>query len=121
MSHKRQQLGKAGEDLAARYLQKNGYAIIHRNYRCRSGEIDIIASHQATLVFIEVKTRSTNRFGTPAEAVTRRKQQQISRVAEEYLAQNGLFTSPARFDVLSIVNDGSQSHITHITDAFELC
>lgn len=121
MPASRQQLGKAGEDLAADYLTGKGYAILHRNYRCRSGEIDIIARHDATLVFIEVKTRRTNRFGSPAEAVTRRKQQQVSRVAEEYLMREKLFGTSARFDVLSILTDGKNPHITHIPDAFELC
>lgn len=122
MSDKRSLLGKAGEDLAADYLRRNGFTILERNYRSRSGEIDIIARQGNTLVFIEVKTRKSAAFGAPAAAVTSRKQAQISRVAQEYLAQQKLFDKPARFDVVAVLApDGNQPQIELITDAFELC
>ncbi|WP_326491622.1 YraN family protein [Desulfolithobacter dissulfuricans] len=112
--------GRQGESLAAAYLEKNGYTIICRNYRRRFGEIDIIARHRGFTVFIEVKTRRSGRFGGPLVAVDRRKQQQIYRVAEEYLASHGLQETPARFDVVSVAlaRDGRVT-IDVIENAFE--
>lgn len=121
MSEKRLALGKKGEDLAAWYLQGQGYTIILRNYRQRSGEIDIIAREGKTLVFVEVKTRQTGTSYFPAEAVTKRKQTQIGRVAQEYLLHHNLFDVPARFDVVSVSmpSDG-KAEIEHIANAFDL-
>lgn len=120
MSDKRGDLGSRGEQLAADFLISLGYGILHRNYRRKFGEIDIIAKDGKTLVFAEVKTRSSSLFGAPAAAVTRKKQQQISRVAEDYLARNDLFHLAARFDVLSVIVDGKEVHIDHIPNAFDL-
>lgn len=121
MSNKRALLGDAGEHLAAEHLHRQGYTILHRNYRSRSGEIDIIARQGDTLVFAEVKTRRTADFGPPAAAVTRRKQAQISRVAQEYLAKENLFDTAARFDVISILAPaGKKAEIEIITNAFDL-
>ena len=121
MLNKPQRLGQKGEELATLFLQQKNYRIIVRNYRCKIGEIDIIASDKKTLVFIEVKTRSSHFFGSPAMAVTTKKQRQISRAAENYLAQNHLFDAPARFDVIGITlpADGT-TEIDHIENAFEL-
>ena len=112
--------GRQGESLATAYLEKKGYTIICRNYRRRFGEIDIIARHRGFTVFIEVKTRRSGRFGGPLVAVDRRKQQQIYRVAEEYLASHGLQETPARFDVVSVTlsRDGRVT-IDVIENAFE--
>ena len=120
MSNKRGELGSRGEQLAVEYLIDRGYTILHRNYRRKFGEIDIIARHQKTLVFAEVKTRSSTLFDTPAAAVTLKKQQQISRVAEDYLARNNLHDRAARFDVLSVILRGEEAVIDHITNAFDL-
>lgn len=121
MSDKRISLGKAGEELAAEYLRQNGYTILARNYRSHSGEIDIIARQGQTLVFAEVKTRKSAAFGSPAAAVTVKKQAQISRVAQDYLARENLFDRPARFDVIAVLApDGKRPHIEIITNAFEL-
>ncbi|MDP3481253.1 MAG: YraN family protein [Desulfoprunum sp.] len=121
MSEKRAVLGKKGEDLAARYLQEKGYTILLRNYRRKLGEIDIIAKEGQTLVFVEVKTRQTGASYFPAEAVTPRKQGQISRTAQEYLIHHNLLNKPARFDVISV---SMSSHgiptIHHIPNAFDL-
>ena len=103
MLNNRQRLGKSGEETIVKYLKKNGYLIIIKNYRCKLGEIDIIAKDGSDLVFIEVKTRSGLSYGSPAEAVNRRKQRQISRAAQYYLAEQQLFDSPARFDVISLL------------------
>lgn len=121
MSEKRLALGKKGEDLAAWYLQERGYSIVLRNYRERSGEIDIIARDGKTLVFVEVKTRQTGASYFPAEAVTRRKQAQIGRVAQEYLLRRNLYNEPARFDVVSVsMSPDGKAAIEHIANAFDL-
>ena len=78
-------MGQLGEELAALMLEEKGYEILQRNYRCRFGEIDIVAMRNHTLVFAEVKTRSSSGFGEPAEAVTRSKQQKIRQTALHFL------------------------------------
>ena len=122
MLNSRQRLGKNGEEAVAQYLKKNGYQILTKNYRCKLGEIDLIARDGSDLVFIEVKTRSGLGYGSPAAAVTIRKQRQISRVAQCYLTEHKLFDSPARFDVISVLCDATKDHqIDHINNAFDLC
>lgn len=121
MSLKRLKLGKTGEDLASGFLIKNGYRIIARNYRTKNGEIDIIASSNDILVFIEVKTRKSSFLESPFSAVTSRKQKQISKVAQEYLYANDLFDQDARFDVISITVDTTNNPcIEHLENAFDL-
>ncbi len=95
----RKATGRAGEDLAAQYLKQQGYTILERNYRLRIGEVDIIARDGEYLVFIEVKTRRSTRFGSPFEAVDARKQQQIVKIASAYLQGKEL---PVRFDVVAV-------------------
>lgn len=85
----RQQLGRCGEDFAVRLLELDGYEILDRNFRCREGEIDIVAARCGALVFTEVKTRRTAAFGRPSESVDRRKQQRIRRAAACWLRQRG--------------------------------
>jgi putative endonuclease len=99
---RRQQLGKSGEDLAVAELERLGYAIVARRYRTACGEIDIVASDGATLVFVEVKARATAEFGTAAEAVTRRKQLRLVRMARDYLTRAAIRDRPCRFDVVAI-------------------
>jgi putative endonuclease len=103
LSEKRGILGRTGEDLAAAFLQKAGYTILIRNYRQKCGEIDIIAEVKGTLVFVEVKTRNNMSYGPPFAAITAKKQRQIGRVAQDYLARHKLFDLPARFDVVSVM------------------
>jgi putative endonuclease len=114
----RSALGKAGEAAAKTFLEKQGYKIIARNYRCAYGEIDLVCRDRDTLVFIEVKTRSSTRFGTPAEAVTRTKQRRLYRLAAAYLAENRLEDMPVRFDVLSLTATGTGMEIEHYIGAF---
>lgn len=122
MSNKRSLLGQKGEDIAVDYLNRIGYSIIHRNFRLKTGEIDIIALDGKTTVFIEVKTRSSNTFGSPSSAVTPRKQIQISRVALEYLSRENLMDSAARFDVISVmIESNNEPSIELIQNAFDLC
>lgn len=122
MLNSRQRLGQSGEETVVRYLEKNGYTVLSKNYRCKIGEIDIIARDGADLVFIEVKTRSGLGYGSPAAAVTIRKQRQITRAAQWYLAEQQLFDTPARFDVISVLcGEASLQQIDHINNAFDLC
>jgi putative endonuclease len=122
MLNSRQRLGKNGEEIVARYLKNKGYTILIENYRCKLGEIDIIARDGPVLVFIEVKTRSGLGYGSPAASVNPRKQKQISRAAQWYLAERQLFDSPARFDVVSVLcRDTHCRRIDHISNAFDLC
>jgi putative endonuclease len=101
-SRARIELGKTGEDLACDELLRRGYAILARRFRTRCGELDIVAVDGDTLVFVEVKTRHHERFGTPAEAVTRRKQCKVSAMAGEYLAREHVGDCRCRFDVVSV-------------------
>ncbi len=114
--------GRAGEDVAAAFLLARGYRIIVRNYRRRFGEIDIIAEDGAVLVFVEVKSRKTSSFGSPFEAVDRRKQRQISRVALDYITRHKEENRPARFDVVAVeLKEGIPPRVDMIKDAFEFC
>ena len=97
------QLGKIGEDLATNYLKKNKYKIIEKNFRIQNGEIDIIAIDKKTLVFIEVKTRSSTIFGTPFEAITPRKINFITRTAEYYKSTHNDLPELLRIDAIAII------------------
>lgn len=121
MSKSRLSLGKKGEKIAGRYLKKMGYRILAQNYRTRLGEIDLVAEEAGTIVFIEVKTRSSTEYGQPLEAITGKKRQQVSKVALEYLNKNNQYNRAARFDVVSVLlTSGSSPQIEIIRDAFDL-
>ncbi len=110
-------LGQAGEDAAARYLIKNGFGIIARNYRSPWGEIDIVAKDKNILCFIEVKSREQKNCGHPLEAVDRIKREKIIKAAKAYLATNNISPEQVcRFDVVSIEEDQT---IILLTDAFQ--
>jgi putative endonuclease len=112
-------LGQRGEDLAASYLQKNGYKIIQRNYKTMIGEIDIIARDRDDLVFIEVKTRESLEYGQPFESVNKNKRRKIANVAMLYLKK--LKNIPAcRFDVVSVYYEEGRPEFKLIQDAFEM-
>jgi len=114
-------VGSRGEELAAAFLERNGLVIIERNFRCKGGEVDIVARDGNTLVFIEVKSRKTLSYGVPQLAVTPFKQRQISKAALTWLARNQKHDSPARFDVVAILlNSAYQHQIEHIKNAFDL-
>jgi putative endonuclease len=118
----RRGLGQRWERLAERHLARAGYRIRERNYRGRSGEIDLIAEHVGVLCFVEVKGRSGAGFGAPEEAVTLEKQRRIARAALEYLSRRRLADSmPCRFDVVSIVDcGGGEPRVEIFRDAFPL-
>jgi putative endonuclease len=111
--------GHDAERLAARHLKRLGYRIICLNYRCPLGEIDIIARHGETLVFVEVKSRRSQAFGSPKFAVTPVKQHKLSQVAWYYLQKNNLTETTARFDVITIVGTSASPHFEVIENAFE--
>ena len=102
-----QDLGKFGENLAEGELQRRGYAILARRYRTRFGEIDIVAQENDVVVFVEVKARRTNRFGTAAESVSVWKQRRIAAMALDYLGRANRQNAPCRFDVVAIDGAGS--------------
>lgn len=100
-------LGLQGEQVAARFLTEAGLTVLGRNWRCRDGEIDIVALDGRTLVICEVKTRSGVRFGTPLEAVTRPKAQRLRRLAVAWVRAHGLVFDQIRIDVVGVLRAAS--------------
>jgi len=111
----RKRLGSRGEDEAERFLAAAGYRVIGRNYRCRFGEIDIVAVDGETVVFVEVKLR--HHPFDPFDAVDERKQGQISRTAFDFLRRRAMLGRPVRFDVVAV--EGRTFACDHVVDAFE--
>ena len=118
MPHARQQLGSEGESIACAELERLGYRIIERNYRIRNGEIDIVADDAGTVVFVEVKTKSSGDYGDPVEEVTPQKQQQIISMGEYYATYCCPPNTPCRFDVVTVDLSGQPPKITFYQDAF---
>ena len=117
----RRQIGADKEAFVCKWLEQNGYQIVDRNFRCRTGEIDIVAREGGYLVFIEVKYRSHGTSGLPEEAVDVRKQRVISRVALYYLRRFGYGeTTPVRFDVVAVFKEDDLS-VALYQNAFEFC
>ncbi len=113
-------LGELGEDAACRELERRGYAILARRFRTRHGELDIIAREGDVLVFVEVKTRSSDVFGGPLDAVTARKQRKLGRMALEYIARSRLSGVACRFDVVGVLRRGGETEIEVVANAFGL-
>lgn len=116
-----QSLGKKGEDAAARFLRRLGYTIVARGTRDNIGEIDLVAVVDRTLVFIEVKTRTSHDAGHPADAVDEAKQQRLTRLAVAYMKRHDLLECRARFDVVAVTwpASGGKPTIEHYPSAFE--
>jgi len=112
--------GRAGEELACAHLRGLGFGILERNYRCRVGEIDVVARDGDTLVFVEVKDRSDPSHGSAVEAVTLAKRRRVVRAARLWAAAHGASESRLRFDVVAIDRDGAaaEPRIRHERDAF---
>lgn len=113
--------GTQGEQEAASYLCKHGYTILYRNFRVgRMGELDIVGKEGDTLCFIEVKTRSNKKFGTPAQAVSASKQSTIMRLAQVYMQRYSIKDIPVRFDIVELMmnRDGMVQNIELIQNAF---
>ncbi len=119
MSRARQFTGTLGEQAACAALEAAGYRIVHRNYRVRGGELDIVAELPGTLVFCEVKTRTSATFGLPEEAVTITKRRRLRKLAVEYMQREGKHAPNLRFDVIAvIVTDGRVAECRHLVAAF---
>jgi putative endonuclease len=116
--HPKDVLGRQGEQLAAEYLENEGFRILDRNYRCAGGEIDIVAADQRILVACEVKTRSDLRFGTPVEAVTREKLRRLRRLAVHWALTHGVFFDGLRVDIVGVLRSPSGDFtIEHVRGA----
>lgn len=114
----RKAFGSSGEDLAALLYRRDGYEVVARNFTCPAGEIDIIVRRGDIIVFCEVKTRRTDFFGDPSEAVTPAKQARLRRLALIWLSQHRGRGFKMRFDVVSIVDDGRGSRVRRLENAF---
>ncbi len=113
-------IGQEAEATAVSFLKKKGFKILYKNYRTPVGEIDIIAKEKDTIVFIEVKARTSTYYGLPKEAVTAKKQQQIIKTALWYLKEKQLHNkSKIRFDVIAILLTNNKTKIEHIKEAFQ--
>ena len=116
---KRKEAGAIGEKLAADFLKRRGYRILRRNYRCRGGEIDIIAQHKECLVFVEVRTKRSSGFGTPEESVSFIKREKLVSLADTYLQSCNNLPPNWRIDVIAVelTSDNRVSRLEHIENA----
>ena len=111
-------VGREGEDLAANFLQQKGYEIVDRNWRYGPKEIDIVARDGDTMVFVEVKTRSTLAFELPQEAVTKKKMKNLVEAADAYMIQNNIDLE-GRFDIVAVLNGNPPKVIEHLEGAWQ--
>jgi putative endonuclease len=120
VTDRRKALGRKGEEAARAYLMRRGIRILVENFACAAGEIDLIGQERDVLVFFEVKTRTTDTFGPPHLAVHRRKQHQIVRAAQWYLAEHRIPDVPCRFDVLGItfIEEDEPPNVHWVKNAF---
>jgi len=117
---KKKDIGFIGEDLAINFLEKNGYEILERNYKCRYGEIDLIARIEDRLVFVEVKLKKGESYCKAIEAVDYSKQKKIIKSALNYIQENNIENLGIQFDIIGIeLEDGKPPSIIHIKNAFE--
>jgi putative endonuclease len=113
------ELGRAGEQLAADYLEEQGLVVLTRNWRCPTGELDIVCTDGRTVVFCEVKTRSGVDYGAPLDAVNQHKVRRLRDLAKAWLHEQHLEGCPSRFDVLSVLwPPGNPPRIEHLAEAF---
>lgn len=117
--YKRHTIGREGEKIASEYLLENNYNIIDRNFRCKQGEIDIIAKDREELVFIEVKTRTNKKYGNPIDAVTNLKKKHIIKAIEYYLYLNKLDNIFLRIDVIEVYKKDNKYCINHIKNVID--
>ena len=114
------EIGKMGEQEAVRFLKKKNYKIVDLNFSCKTGEIDIIAYHQDTIVFVEVKTRKNNAFGTPGQAVNKSKQARLIKTALYYLQSKNKYNENIRFDIVEVWFDRGVKDVNLIPNAFSI-
>jgi putative endonuclease len=110
--------GKIGEDAAIEFLKKQGFEILEQNYYYNHGEIDIIAKENGVLVFVEVKSRHSTRFGEPQESVTPKKQELLRRTAEGYVVERNIGEMECRFDVVAVLFTDGGTECTHFKNCF---
>ncbi|MCK4257535.1 MAG: YraN family protein [Halanaerobiales bacterium] len=115
---KRIEVGRLGEKMARDFLLRKGYNILAENYRTSQGEIDLVTEENKTIIFVEVRTRSTRLFGSPLESITPTKRERLIRVAIQFCAQYYLYSQNFRFDVIGISLYENIPKIEHITNAF---
>lgn len=115
--YQRHETGRIGEDIAVEYLRQIGYQIIEKNFECKQGEIDIIAIDKEELVFVEVKTRTGEIYGTPREAVDKIKKKHIYKSAEYYIYLKHLENRPIRIDVIEVYKRKEKYVLNHIKQA----
>ena len=120
MKKKRLEIGKQGEQIAQKYLRRKRYKLLETNFRCAVGEIDIIAKDQHVVVFVEVRTRTSDTFMPPYNTVRYSKKKQVKRVARFYISKHNLVNTQFRFDVIGITLDPQTDDydIAHIPNAF---
>ena len=116
----RGEIGRRGEALAAELLRSKGLTIVERNFRCRAGEIDLVALDGRVVVFVEVRSRRGALAGTPFESVDGRKRAQLARVARHFVAAHGWHDRDARFDVIGVRFDHDPPALEHLRSAFEV-
>ncbi len=116
--HARSRLGRRGEDAACDLYRRLGFQVVERNYRAGRGEIDLVARRGDTIVFCEVKTRRTDEWGVPSEAVDAAKQARLRKLAAAWLAERRPGYVDVRFDVVSVIVRGGRADVTHVPDAF---
>ena len=115
-----QHIGNRAEDLAADYLRRRGYRILHRNWRFHHKELDLIAEREGVVAFVEVKARAENGWGHALEAITARKRRDLAVAARGWIAEHGAPFSAFRFDAVTVVNAPSQTRVEHIEDAWRM-
>jgi putative endonuclease len=111
--------GKIGEDIAVKFLSRKGYKILKRNYRYGHGEIDIIAMDKDVLIFVEVRVKFSDKFGSPEDSVTIKKREQLKKIASAFIQMNEMNFSECRFDVIGITFKDGKFNINHIVNAFQ--
>jgi putative endonuclease len=115
---RRSTLGTTGEDAATRYLEAEGFEIVERNWRSPEGEVDVVARRRGLVVFCEVKTRRTDRWGDPSEAVAHLKRARLRRLAARWMRERRPGPVGVRFDVVSVIVRDGRTEVRHIPDAF---
>ncbi len=115
----RRGFGNQGEGAAAQFLERRGYAICARNFRCRYGELDVVAEKDGTICFVEVRMRSSAIWGDPSHTISWSKQRRVVKAALHYLLAHGMKGKMIRFDVVSIVGRGGAAAVEHLPNAFD--
>ena len=115
-------IGALGENISENYLKNLGYRILDKNFRCKCGEIDLIAINKGYICFVEVKTRYGINYGTPAESVTSSKQKKIYKTAQVYILMKNIIDYNFRFDVIEVLLNSNTNDflVNHIEDAFQI-